>query len=223
VPGERYRVLVRLNHVGQVFPRGNRIRVSISTSYWPLVWPPPEPVRLRIHPQSSALWLPVRAPRDDDALIAFPKPEATPGIAATRLEAPRHNWLVHRDLARHESTLEVIKDEGIYRIEEIDLEVGDRTWDWYTCRDDGRGSVRGETRTERSFARGAWRVRTTTRTVLTADRDNFYIHAELDGWENDPRAYSRDPRAYSRDQRAYSRDRRIYSRNWASTIPRKLV
>jgi uncharacterized protein len=203
VPGERYRVVVRLNHIGQVFPRGHRIRVSISTSYWPLVWPPPQPVRLCIHPQSSALWLPVRAPRDDDALIAFAEPEATPAIAVSQLEPAQHNWLVHRDLARNESTLEVIKDEGVYRIEDIDLVVGDRTWDWYTCCDnDGFGSMRGETRTERSFARGPWQVRTTTRTVLTADQDYFYIQAELDGWE---------------------RDRRVYSRNWASTIPRKLV
>lgn len=202
-PGKRYRVRVRLNHVGQVFQRGHRIRISVSTSYWPLVWPPPEPVRLTLHPHGSALWLPVRQPRSADAQIALPPAEGCRPIELTQLQPARHNWLVHRDLARNESTLEVIKDEGVYRIDEVDLEVGDRTWDWYTCRDDhGFDSVRGETRTERSFARGPWRVRTTTRTVLTADRENFYVHAELDGWEG---------------------ERRVYSRNWDSTIPRTLV
>lgn len=201
-PGERYRVRVRLNHVGQVFPEGHRLRISLSTSYWPLVWPPPEPVRLRVYPGSSALHLPVRSPRSEDAHIAFAAPEGTPGIRTRLIESCRHDWLVHRNLTSHESTLEVIKNEGVYYIEEIDLEVGDRTWDWYTCRDADVTSVRGETRTERSFARGDWRVRTTTRTVLTADVENFYIQAELDGWEG---------------------DQRVYSRNWSSTIPRKLV
>ncbi len=201
-PGRRYRVRVRMNHVGQVFPRGHRLRVSVSTSYWPLVWPPPEPVRLCIHGGGNALCLPVRAPREEDRVIALPPAEATPPIAVTPIEEAHHNWLVHRDLARNESTLEVIKDEGRYRIDEIDLEVGDRTWDWYTCRGNDVTSVRGETRTERTFARGDWSVRTRTRTVLTADRENFYIRAELDGWEGDSR---------------------VYARNWSSTILRKLV
>ena len=201
-PGERYRVIVRLNDIGHIFPAGHRLRVSVSTSYWPLVWPPPEPVRMRLYPSASALRLPIRDARFEDEQIAFPEPEGTARIETRVIEAGRHNWLVHRDLASYESTLEVIKDEGVYRIEEIDLEVGDRTWDWYTCRDDDTRTVRGETRTERSFARGDWKVRTTTRTVLTSDAENFYIHAELDGWEG---------------------DQRVYSRNWASTIPRKLV
>lgn len=189
-PGRRYRVRVRLNHVGQVFPAGHRLRLSLSTSYWPLAWPPPEPVRLSIFPAGSRLELPARTPRDSDAAIGFEEPEGAPPIAVTPLEPPRHNWLVHRDLARDESTLEVIKDEGVYRLEEIDLAVGDRTWDWYTFQGDDFGSPRGETRSERLFRRGDWAVRTTTRTVLTADRENFYIHAELDAWEGDRRVFS---------------------------------
>ncbi|HSH42863.1 MAG TPA: CocE/NonD family hydrolase, partial [Arenicellales bacterium] len=46
-PGRRYTVRVQLNDIAQKFPRGHRIRVGISTSYWPLAWPSPQPVRLR--------------------------------------------------------------------------------------------------------------------------------------------------------------------------------
>jgi predicted acyl esterase len=46
-PGKRYRVRVKMNHMGQVFPKGHRLRISISTSYWPLAWPPPAPVQLK--------------------------------------------------------------------------------------------------------------------------------------------------------------------------------
>jgi predicted acyl esterase len=35
-PGRRYRVLVRLNDVAQAVPAGHRLRLSLSTSYWPL-------------------------------------------------------------------------------------------------------------------------------------------------------------------------------------------
>ncbi|MFW5830393.1 MAG: CocE/NonD family hydrolase, partial [Planctomycetota bacterium] len=39
VPGKTERVLLSLNGVAQRFPRGHRIRLSLSTSYWPLAWP----------------------------------------------------------------------------------------------------------------------------------------------------------------------------------------
>ncbi len=42
-PGRRYQVTARLNEVAHRFPAGHRIRISISTSYWPLAWPPPAP------------------------------------------------------------------------------------------------------------------------------------------------------------------------------------
>jgi len=51
-----------------------------------------------------------------------------------QLEPSHHNWLVHRDLAEDVSVLEVIKDEGTYRVAAIDMEVGDRTSDGYTYR-----------------------------------------------------------------------------------------
>ena len=42
VPGRRYSVRIQLNEAGAVFPAGHRIRVALSTSYWPMIWPSPE-------------------------------------------------------------------------------------------------------------------------------------------------------------------------------------
>src|SRR5690625_5643930 len=42
---ERRTVDVQLNGMAQSFPAGHRLRVSVSTSYWPVVWPPPQPER----------------------------------------------------------------------------------------------------------------------------------------------------------------------------------
>jgi hypothetical protein len=198
-PGRKYRVRVAMNHIAQQFPTGHRLRLSLSTSYWPLAWPPPEAVRLSITTGSSALKLPVRTPHPGDETIRFEEPVGATPPLIEHIEPPHHNWLVHRDLAEDVSVLEVIKDEGLYHIKAIDMEVGDRTWDWYTYQGDDFTSVRGENRTERTFRRGDWSVRTTTHTVLTADITHFYIHAELD---------------------AYEGETRIFSRNWKRTIPR---
>ncbi|WP_404361782.1 CocE/NonD family hydrolase [Marinobacter sp.] len=202
IPGEFFKVDVSLNHIAQVFPAGHRLRISISTSYWALAWPPPRPVRLTFRTRGCSLQLPERPPGDTDAHIGFEDPDGAPPIATTLIEPVHHNWLVHKDLAADLATLEVIKDNGCYRIEEINLEVTSRTWDWYSFRDYDFDSLRGETRTERSFRRGSWAVHTRTRTILTADATTFYIQAELDAWEG---------------------DKRIFSRNWDSSFPREFV
>ena len=200
VPGEVYRVPVALNAIGQNFPAGHRIRLSLSTSYWALAWPPPEPVRLTVFPANSHLLLPQREPLAEDANIVFEPPEGAMPTPIEVVEPQEQNWLVHVDLALDRSVLEVIKDEGMKWIEEIDLKVANRTWNWYTFDGDDFHSVRGETRTERIFRRGDWSVRTTTRTVLTADSEYFYIHAELDAWEGDRRVFAENwQRRISRD------------------------
>ncbi|MCW8958629.1 MAG: CocE/NonD family hydrolase [Gammaproteobacteria bacterium] len=198
-PGRRYRVKVGMNHIAQQFPVGHRLRLSISTSYWPLAWPPPASVCLMLYSECSVLKLPIRRPNPDDEAVHFEEPEGTAPARVEHIEPPHHNWLVHRDLAEDRSVLEVIKDEGVYRIDEIELEVGDRTWDRYSYQGDDFTSLRGETRTERTFRRGDWAVRTTTRTVLTADTNHFYIRAELD---------------------AYEGESRVFSENWSLAIPR---
>jgi len=202
-PGQRYRVRVKFNDVAQVFPRGHRLRLSLSTSYWPLAWAPPERVRLTLFPQESALHLPVRPPRDEDTQLAdFPAPEAAPSIDTTRLEPGHHNWYVHRDLAEDVSTLEVINDNGRIRLEDSGLEVATRAVETYRSRDNDFDSLTGTTLWERALKRGEWEVRTITRTVLTSTPATFKLHATLD---------------------AYEGEQRVYSRNWNVTIPRRLV
>lgn len=79
VPGTRTRVRVRLNDIGYRFPAGHRLRLQISTSYWPVAWPAPCPVRLTVLPASSHLLLPVRPPQptEEAKLRPFDPSEAT--------------------------------------------------------------------------------------------------------------------------------------------------
>ena len=42
LPRHCYRVRIELNDAGSVIPAGHRIRLALSTSYWPMIWPAPE-------------------------------------------------------------------------------------------------------------------------------------------------------------------------------------
>jgi putative CocE/NonD family hydrolase len=191
-PGRFYRVRVQLNDVAQHFPGGHRLRIAVSTSYWPLAWPSPEPVRLRIRTAGSALLLPVRPPRPEDAeLRPFDPPEGAPPLAHTQLEEPHREWRVIRELAEDFSTLEVVNDAGRYRLEDTATVVTSRAREWYRSRANDHDSVEGETRWERAFERRDWRVRTVTRTHLTSDRTHFHLNADLDAFEDDERVFCR--------------------------------
>jgi hypothetical protein len=193
VPGERYRVRVQLNDVAQRFPAGHRIRVAISTSYFPLAWPPPSPTPLTLYPADCSLVLPTRKPRDaDQRLRPFDDAEATAPIAKEVVEPEDHRWTVTRDLANDVSTLEVVKDDGVVRLEEIDLEIGESTVERYSYRRGDYSSVRGEVVSFRSFRRDGWDVHTETRTVLTSNETHFHIHASLDAYEDERRVFSRN-------------------------------
>lgn len=191
-PGQQYRVRVKLNYIAQMFPAGHRFRIAISTSYWPLAWPPPRPVRLTILTGASRVILPVRSStRLDAQLKPFAAPEAARLPQTRQLGKTERNWRVIRDLENDLSTLEVIKDEGVVRIKEIDLEMEKSVQEWYSFRGDDFDSVRGEVLSQRGVRRGPWYVNTITRTVLQSDAQSFHLHADLDAYENGFRVYTR--------------------------------
>jgi hypothetical protein len=192
VPGERYRVCVALKALAQALPPGHRLRLAFSTSYWPLAWPAPEPVTLTVFPGSSALHLPVRPdPGAVELPVPFPgEPEVARAVAATPLVPGRQRWAVTRDLVDYTSALEVVKDLGVVRFDDIELELARRADERYSWVADDVGSVRGEVTWTMGFARGDWAVETRTRTVLTSTPTDFRLHAQLDAYENDERVFA---------------------------------
>jgi uncharacterized protein len=200
-PGEPIHVRVQLNDIGRRFPAGHRIRLALSTSYWPMAWFPPEPVHLTVRPSASRLHLPTRPVRDE-LPISFGPAEGTPEAPATPVAAGEGGWFVHRDLGRNASTLEVVQDTGRTRFDDIGLTVGSRAVERYTVEGHDVTSARGEAVWERTLERDGWSVRTVTRTTLTADTEHFRIRATLD---------------------AYEGEHRVFAEDWDRTIERRLV
>jgi putative CocE/NonD family hydrolase len=202
-PGERYRAVVDLNGVAQAFPPGHRVRLSLSTSYWPLAWPPPCPTLLTVHEDSCRLMLPVRPTGSDDdagpAVAPFEAPEGTRPLTTRSVTPPEQRWDVTRDLVDYGSTLEIVKDRGTLHFDAIDLDVGCRAVERYTSTADDFTSPAGESTWTMRFRREDWDVRVRTSTTLRCDATSFQVNATLD---------------------AYEGDRRVFSRTWNETLPR---
>jgi putative CocE/NonD family hydrolase len=85
-PGTFYNVTLKLNAIAHRFTKGSKIRLALSESLWPLVWPSPEIVTLTVDLAHSRLDLPVRhAPAQE---IPFDVPTLPPGAARTPGRAP---------------------------------------------------------------------------------------------------------------------------------------
>ncbi len=190
VPGKKYKVEVMLNNIAHKFPKRHRLRISISTSYFPLAWPPPELPMMNVYMEESYVSLPIKT-APGDANVEFEKPEgAKPSTTIKTLKKPGYSWNVIRNLITDESTLSILKDESLYELEDINLEVKDYNEENYTVVDDNLSSVKGTVTWEKSLKRGDWYVQTITKTRLTSSKTQFHIHATLDAYENGARVFS---------------------------------
>jgi uncharacterized protein len=176
--GQRYRVRIQLNDAGSVFPAGHRVRLAISTAYWPMIWPGPEKATLLI--SGGALDLPVRPPSAADALLSpLPGPESAP---------PEKPTMMRRG------------DMRIERIDRIDLELGAKDkWQYHVEEDDPLSAVAELQRTQ-TMSREAWQIRIETQMRLSCTPDAFLLKASLRAYEGEQEVCRRDwDRAIARD------------------------
>jgi uncharacterized protein len=202
-PGRRYRVRVQLNDIAHSFKPGHRIRLAVSTSYWPIAFPMPEPVLLTLFTGASMLELPVRPPRREDGeLEEFPPAQGAIPLAQTVLRQGGTRLIVERNLATDESIFTRHEDTGTYRIDAIDLTVDQIKTGTYRIKSDDPLSADITIRWTQKLGRGDWQVRTETETRFRATKEEFLIDATLDAFEG---------------------DKRVYTHNWDRRIKRDLV
>ncbi len=200
--GKSYRVCLKMNYVAQRFPAGNKIRLAVSTSYWPFAWPSPRPAALTIK-GGGRLILPVRERKGlDDGLRIIGEPALSEPVNTTLLAPAKREWTVQHNLATNEVKQQIINNDPLLRLDDIDLEIGKKTTEVYSYLNNNYNTVRGEVESTRKLKRGDWNIKTITRTVLTSTHTDFQIRAILD---------------------AYEGETRIFSKSWDETIPRDMI
>ncbi|SEO17470.1 hypothetical protein SAMN04490248_102113 [Salinihabitans flavidus] len=184
VPGEIYDIEIPMKHVAQSFAAGRRLRLAISTSYFPMIWPAPEPVRLTLHSAGSALSLPLRAARpEDDELPAFGAPEAGPPPGMDQIEAPEVYFRVLEDAANGCTEMQIADGAGVFRLHDNDLTLRKEGVESYRIAHDDVTSASGRCEWTYGMQRGDWSVLTKTETTMRTDRSDFIIRARLRAWE----------------------------------------
>ena len=168
--GERYRVRIQLNDAGSVFPAGHRVRLAISTAYWPMIWPSPETATVKIF--AGTLDLPQRPPNVADASLSpFLEPETAP---------PEKPTILHRDGVR------------IERIDRIGLELGTQWKSQYHVEENDPLSAVAELHNVQTVSRNEWQIRVETQMRLSCTGNAFQLQGSLRAWEGANEVCRRD-------------------------------
>jgi uncharacterized protein len=103
-PGGTYSIPIELHLTSWIFPRGHQIRLAISNSLWPMIWPTPFPMETLLFlggAQPSRLELPI-VPTESSGHPHFPAvveaPPPLEGISSTGDVWPPKEWTLTRDL-----------------------------------------------------------------------------------------------------------------------------
>ncbi|MGW6455313.1 CocE/NonD family hydrolase [Streptomyces sp. NPDC055078] len=185
LPGSTEEVTFELNAAGHAFAPGHRVRLAVSSAYWPWLWPQSATAGTTgfvLDPEGSSLDLPVREHTDDT--IGFEEPEQAEPLGVSSpvpLGERRPGRLVIRDAARGEWRLETVPcatgtfvhPDGLERTEEA-LEV--RT---ILERDPHSARTSAEWTVRLHRPETAWDVTVETRSRMSCDAADFLLEDEV--------------------------------------------
>ena len=187
VPGEVVEVDLVLDQMAYRLAPGHRLRLALSTSYWPFVWPSPEVATLTV--SGGALALPLRA----GEVVGWepPAPEAAPGWKHRVLRKGRTRRFVEEDLITGTRALVVEDDLGDVENLTHGLCTGETMSERWEIRPDDPLSAHAVHRWEQRLSRGDWAVRTEAWARMTATASHLIHEARLTAWEGDQQVFER--------------------------------
>lgn len=189
IPDEAFEITLPLDHIAYRVPKGHKIAVAISSAYWPLIWPSPETAELTL--LTGAIDLPVR-PRAEVGEWAFPPPETdTPWQSETLREGSNKRW-VETDMNTGIVSLHIVDDFGKDRDLEHGMIQGSIGREVWSIHPDDSLSARGKTHWSDEIERGEIKLRTETYAEMWSDKDNFYLTARVEAFENGNLVYEND-------------------------------
>ncbi|EHY53306.1 hypothetical protein HRR83_009371 [Exophiala dermatitidis] len=192
-PGRFYDVTVKLNEMGQRIGVGSRIRLALSTSYWPTIWPSPERTTLTIDCAKSSLELPVRSASPLDAQLKPFQPAVNSGPLKTKVFRPaRSSNKIIQDLNTGEFTVRLEEDAGYWENQATGWRYGSDQTIIEVVHPDDPLSARAEQHFRKEFGREGLDLLVTGWAKMSATKTDWKLTARLEAWEQKERIFERD-------------------------------
>ncbi|MFT8718977.1 CocE/NonD family hydrolase, partial [Acetobacter sp.] len=178
VPGEAYDVKMKALFTCHRFSKGSRIRVALSESWWPVVWPSPEPVTLIVVTGQSKLNLPLAS---EDENSEFPFNVFEERWHLSKPTAPYYDRLhdvrVSGPMGERRYVLEKgSREESFTDVEAINDKLGEAYWTRRTIQENDPNSAEMITGYSSSFQMVGENIRLLSEVHLQSNKDVFFYN-----------------------------------------------
>jgi len=176
-PGELYDVEIKLFMVAHRFKRGHRIRIALSESLWPLVWPSPQIATLTFELGTSSIVLPVRPAPKSEAPFPIPAlPSTAQPFAGLAGKLPEETAQRSRD---GRVTIKRDSPESTYVVPEVGTALTRGGSELNEITEGDPNSCVWRQETVGGFKRGDWECRTVASYEITSTADAFLVKESL--------------------------------------------
>lgn len=180
---------LKLDQCAYTVPAGHRLRISISNSYWPLLWPSPQATSLNI--QEGNLEIPL-VNEVAGHTVSFPPPEAADPWQTETIREGRNSRRQETDLNTGIVHLHIVDDFGKVSDVEHGLINGSIAREHWQIHPNDPLSARGTCHWSDEIERDDIKLRTEASCEMWSDSDHFYLTAKIEAFENEHSIYKRD-------------------------------
>lgn len=166
-----------------------RLRVAISSAYWPFLWPVAERATLTL--ETGEIGLPVHS-GSETGEWQFEDAEGAEPWGARNLRSALYDKRVVTDQTTGEIALILNDDHGMNEDPVHGLRSGSQERVTWRIHPDDPLCASGQTHWTQELSRGDWSIRTETYAKIWADAETYYLSGRLEAYEGGQLVYARD-------------------------------
>lgn len=178
--GTPFTVKLKLNDFARVVPKGHRVRLSIATQHWFILWPQPTLATATMRSGTCSIKLPLRSKAARDAHVAFAPAEIASPIASTEIAPGKSTKVVEDDIASGLRTIRLRTDHGRHSIDDRDIVTSSWVADTFIIHPDDPLTAKLITEYAWAVKSGPSDMEAKSRTELTADTGKFYLTWQIE-------------------------------------------
>ena len=193
-----YEIFINLNDTGYEFTKGNKIRLSLSTSYWPMAWPLPKNFRLKLKLDECLLKLPVNLlKKEAKNLVKFKKPVSAEFRKTIQVKKPLKRFRkIIEDKEKDESIFEIFHDAswigpGLLKILDNGMTLQSFVNQKFIIKNNNPLSASANYKHEHIMIKSKFNVRMVVSTNISCDQKYFYYDYFLQAFNNNKKNYTK--------------------------------
>ncbi len=188
-PGEKASIRLELDACGYRFRKGHRIRLAISTAYWPMILPPPEDAGVEIDIASLGLGLPLLGAHEK---IAVPEPENPDPLPKYIEHAPGVTTRqVLKDLSANRTDYRIHEDTGLFEHPDTGLSTRQLREEVWSISPGDPLSMMGISTWTCDMRRPDWFVRTVATAKIACSASDWIISAVVTAYEGEVQVFEK--------------------------------